>query len=561
MVKRFFPLVCLFVLVAAPAPARPAAAKEAKAPTLVVRLSSIDDLIADAKYLANLAGHEEEGKQIDAMIKSQLGDKGLQGIDTKRPLGLYVLVSPDLVGSTGAFLVPVADEAAFLDLLDRLTLKPEKGEDGLYTVMAEKVPVPFYFRFAHKYAYVAAQNKAALAKDKLLDPAGVLQGHTGTLSAVVRFDQVPDEVKNLALSQVDLKASIGKDEKGPGETEAQHRLKEKVLDDLSKRVGQIVREGGELRFRFNLDRQANEVGAELTLSGKSGSKLTANLADLAKAQSLFAGLMGGESAMNLLLHWSLPEDLRQALEPVIDNGIKKALENEKDETRRGQAEKFFKALEPSFKSGDLDTVFSLRGPQDKLYTFVAGIRLKEGKGVERAVRDLVKGLPERDRDKIKFDAETVNGVKVHRVDVQNDLDEQARQTLGEHPIYFAIRDDAALVGGGPDGLNALKSALAARPQAAPQFELAMAVARLAPLMAAKHPSAPELAKRVFKEGSGDDRIRFTVKGGDTLELRVTAKAQLLKFFSEVEKDSRGAGADSLRGPLAIKRKPRETGGK
>ena len=45
-------------------------------------------------------------------------DKGLQGIDLKRPVGAYVRFGKELEDLSGAILIPVADQPAFLDLLD-----------------------------------------------------------------------------------------------------------------------------------------------------------------------------------------------------------------------------------------------------------------------------------------------------------------------------------------------------------------------------------------------------------------------------------------------------------
>ena len=63
---------------------------------LVVSFKSLDGLIADAKYVAELAGRSEEAAQFEKMFKNQFGGpKGLEGIDPKKPIGLYARLSPD----------------------------------------------------------------------------------------------------------------------------------------------------------------------------------------------------------------------------------------------------------------------------------------------------------------------------------------------------------------------------------------------------------------------------------------------------------------------------------
>ena len=141
---------CWTVLALA-AVAAPLRADDAKpvAPTLVVRLKSIDGILSDAKYIANLLGPEAEEhfKQFEGMVKSMAGPKGLAslGIDTRRPFGLYAVVTPAGVDSFAAVLIPVADEQAFVkfvtDTLGQFGGSVRKGGDDVYTVSHGNVPV------------------------------------------------------------------------------------------------------------------------------------------------------------------------------------------------------------------------------------------------------------------------------------------------------------------------------------------------------------------------------------------------------------------------------------
>src|SRR5262249_7072432 len=140
----------------------PAAAEEATTPTLVVRLRSLDALFGDFQYVAGLAGREEEAKQLQGLLSSRAGPKGLEGIDTRRPLGLYGSLDANLMDSTAVLLLPISDEKAFLDLLEGFNYKAKKEGDGVYTVTPENFPFAIYLRFANKYVYAAAREKTAL---------------------------------------------------------------------------------------------------------------------------------------------------------------------------------------------------------------------------------------------------------------------------------------------------------------------------------------------------------------------------------------------------------------
>src|SRR5262249_48330162 len=142
----------------------------------VVRVQSLEELLSNFRYLGGLVGRDEEAKQIEGMIRAKAGGpKGFEGIDAKRPMALYgVFGEGGLESTTVVGIVPIADEKAFLGLIENLGAKSEKDKDGVYAVTGDQVPAPIYFRFAHKHAYVTALNKDALDKDKILPPGAVL---------------------------------------------------------------------------------------------------------------------------------------------------------------------------------------------------------------------------------------------------------------------------------------------------------------------------------------------------------------------------------------------------
>ncbi|MDW8266667.1 MAG: hypothetical protein RMJ52_15195, partial [Gemmataceae bacterium] len=222
---------CLVGLAFLSAPALPAAEPKT-APTVTVRLRSIDSLIADFRYLATVAGAEEQAKQIDGVLQSMIGPKGLDGIDPKRPLGLYATLGPNVIDSTAVLLVPVANEKALLELLDRLNVKVEKQADGTYQATVEQSPVPAFFRFANKYAYVTARDKNALAPDRLLAPAQVLAGELEeSVRLSLRLDQVPPGLKQLGIQQIELRAAEIKD-RIPNDLSAEQRKTAETVAEM-----------------------------------------------------------------------------------------------------------------------------------------------------------------------------------------------------------------------------------------------------------------------------------------------------------------------------------------
>lgn len=546
-VRRFVPYLAVLCLCSFAASARPAEKTEARTPDAVIEIKPIDEMIADLKYIAGLTGHKNEFSKGEAFINVILGESH-GGIDFKRPLGSYGFFGENLMDGSGAILVPITNEKDFLALFEeKLSQKPEKDDDGIYSVNLSfgQLSVPLYFRFHKDYAYLAAQQKAGLAKDKLLDPHKVFQAeHVPGFRAVIHLDRIPEGMKQMAVQAIDAAISKEKEKEQPGETKVQQKAREQGLDEFGKRLGALVQEGGELRLLFNIDRQAGEVKGEFALSGKADSGLATEIHDLAQATSLFAGLSEKDSAMHMLLHVAVPENMRQAFEPAVDEALQKGIKDEKDETKRETAKKVFEALGPTFKGGELDTLVALRGPDDEQhYTGIFGVRVKEGEKIDSTVRELVGKLPERDRKKFHFDAETASDVKIHRVDIQEGMDEHARKVMGDHPLYFAITADRAVAGVGPEGLEAVKEALESEAKSAAPFSLEVAMARLAPLMTHDHPNAVEAAKAAFGDKAGSDRVRFVIEGGKRFSALFSVKAPVITFVSKLQNGGKAKDKD------------------
>ena len=93
---RLVPYLALACLVCVPV-VRADDDKAAKksAPALVVRIRSLDSILADFDYLAKLVGKAEEAKQGIELLK---GAKALDGIETKKPMG--ATCSRDRMGRT-----------------------------------------------------------------------------------------------------------------------------------------------------------------------------------------------------------------------------------------------------------------------------------------------------------------------------------------------------------------------------------------------------------------------------------------------------------------------------
>ena len=544
MRTRFASLAGLVLLAAAPALTRAAAPVATQAaddkPALVVAFKSLNGLIDDAKYIAKLAGKEEEAKQAEKTLQGLVGGpKGLEGLDPKKPIGAYARVNEDdPQKSEVVVLLPAADEDALVSLLkrqDKLKVG-DKGSDDVYKVTGEGLPFPLFLRFANKYAYVTGPTKAALSSERLLAPEKVLPERTTSLASVIlRVQQIPSKYKDAAVSYIAEQAAEERKKEHGDETPAQKAFRLAASEEGEKLVKSIIEDGGDLSASIDVDQSAGELSAAVSFAGKPGSKLAESIADLGNKKSVGAGLVGADSALNGVLSVSLPEGLRKPLSEVIDELVKKGLAEAQEKGQREAAEAFLKAVLPTLKAGELDAGFSLHGPGPKgLYAVVIGLKVQRGEDIEKAVRDALEKVPAKDREKVKLDVAKVGGVNIHSAVPDDKGDENARKTLGDDPtVYFAFRDDAILLARGEGALDALKEAATATPKAGATVQLEASLSRLSTGASNQLPGAADAAKKAFKDGK-KDKIRLVLEGGPSLTVKLSMDAPVVTFSALVQ---------------------------
>jgi hypothetical protein len=530
-------LALALLLAALPAAAR-AGDRAADEPTVVIRIQSINTVFRNIKLLASLAGREEAGAQIEALIKAKAGKNGIEGVDPNRPLGAYVRFGKELEDLGGAILVPIADEKAFVTLLENLNLQPSKGKDDIYTVQAKNVAL--YVRFANRYAYISGVNIDNLSDRKLLDPAKVLGGKEGVaLSVGVRLDQVPDAAKLLAVQTFRQNLEDAQQKAPANETPAQKAFRLAASRQLLQSVENVLKDGKKVTLSLDINEQSKDFVVEFSLTGQGGTDLAKTLQNLGQSPSLFAGNLRKDSAIQGLAHAALPKPLRDEFLKVLDEGAKKGLDDIQDDAKRAQAQKLFDALRPTFAQAELDAFIGFAGPVGKFYTALAAVKVQDGDKLGATVHDLItdalKTMPAEQKDKVHLDETSVGGVKVHRFELPRDAKNEKAfdEVLGDNNLYVAFRKDAVFFAIGKEGLSTLKDAVAATgAKAGPVLRFDFDVPRMVPIIA-KTPAQRDLAQKLFKSGE-DGLIRFTITGGPALTARLTMRLNTLEFFAKAK---------------------------
>jgi hypothetical protein len=277
-------------------------ATAARAQTAVVTIKSVDDVTANVQYVLGLVGRQETVKQIQDLITAAAGNDALKGIDTKRPLGAYLVGIPTSAQPPAVGFVPVADKDALLGLLENLTANKIEKKGDLYTASYGGQNV--FLKFSHDYVFVS-DSDANLAK--VSDPKTFLpkvnQDHL--FAATARLDQLPKELKGKFLEELDK--GIAKDAKRhEGEKDAQFEFRTGITKAARDLVAMAVSDAEEASLSFQIDQKASNVAVELSVRPRSGT-------DLAKRARAFAPADGlapihFEIAVGKLALLLLPED-------------------------------------------------------------------------------------------------------------------------------------------------------------------------------------------------------------------------------------------------------------
>jgi hypothetical protein len=398
------------------------------------------------------------------------------------------------------------------------------------------VPVTNYFRFAHKYAYVTAQDKDNIDPKKILKPEDIVfkAGDDTAASVALRLDGIPDAIKQLALAQFEIQLANAKQQKVENETEAAKALRLQTMDYVGGKVKAILTDGEELSANIALNAGKDDISLDVSFKAKKGSPLAKDIETVGHARSMFGGL-GKTGALQAAVAASLPDDLKKMLGPVIDDAIKEAVAKEKDEAKAKLAKQALEAIAPTLKAGELDAGVALTGPdRDGMYTAVGGLKVKDPKRIEDAAREAVKSMPAQDRAKVQLDAASVGSFKAHKI-LFDEKDEDTKKLFGTSGVYVLFTDNAVLVALGPDALKALQAATDLKPESAPLLSATASVARLASLDA-KDKTAGKVAAEVWgKDPAGKDTVAATVEMGDAVRVKVTVKGKIIEFGTKAQK--------------------------
>ncbi len=531
-------LVGLVLSVALLVPAWGRAGEKAAPPTIAVHVKSLDELLRNLKTVLDFAGPKDAANQIEDLFKGKVGAKGLEGIDTKRPLGAFIRFGKELDDITGALMVPIADEATLTTLLTNLGLLGAKDKNGIYTMRTGK-QFDVYLRFANNYLYVSAINSSNLLDKNLPHPAGDLPVPKTTVAASIRLDLLPDAARLLAAASLDEAIQKGIDKDEPGESAIQKEFRVTLLRELNRTGGRLLSEGKELKLDLDIDSKTKDFKLNFSLDGKADSDLAKTLATLAQQKSPLASIPKADQATSGAAHFLLSDGLHKAFVKVIDEAVERSLSGIQNDAKKKQAEDLFKTLMPTVKSGDFNGSFAMLGDKPGSYTLLAAVKLKDGdalgKTLQGLMEDALKDAPASEKAKVGLGVDEVGGVKIHRFELPKDVSSEKffKDVVGDNQLHVAFRNDALFVAVGKQGLGAVKTALAAKEAAdSPVFRFHFDMGRMASTLA-QTPAQKDLAKQIFRT-PGDGVLRFHIEAGTSLNVGLHMRLNVVEYLSKAK---------------------------
>jgi hypothetical protein len=513
-----------FVLLALCAAIPSLATAQQPTPAVLVRVRSLDALQVQGATLFDQLGLAKTFGQLDALLKTKAGPKGLAGIDTAKPVGAFVHFTPD---PAWAVLIPITGEAAFLDLLERLDYKTSLGKDGIRTFPLHPL-AEASLKFDRGYAWITLLNRNAFRTT--FDAASLLTSGGPLASGRVRLDLMPKDARQLLTAEFEewmqeaLKTMLkSADKEGPKEVTTA------VFQELPRRFAQILDEGKELVVDIDFEPVPKELRVQARLDPLPGTALAKSLAEMGQRKNAFPA--AGDAALTANIGASLPTPIAKALTKLVVESFQDAQANFTDASRKEKSQALLDALRPTFEAGNLVGQLRFVGPSaDRKLGMALFAEVKDGVRLAATVREMLddakKQMPAAEQAKVELDADTADSVKIHRFRLPAEPG-RAEDVLGQRILSLGFGPDGLWMGLGAGSGEALKTmATAKRDADGKVFALDLDAARLSPLL------APKADPKTFFTTRNDGLIRLQAEAGPAFRIDLSIHTPVLRFLNQ-----------------------------
>lgn len=514
-------------------------------PVAVVSLASIQETLADIGYVTRAAGAEDAGRT--AIL---LGNAFTNGLDKKRPIGLYIVQSAGEF--QGVAFIPVSDINVVFETFKEQLGEPKDVGDGVLQVGTAQTA---FVKEVNGWAFVS-QSKANLLKLPE-NPTTLLGQLPAQYNVAVKvFSQNFDpQLKRLAIDEMKAGFERGLDNSNADvDPEVAEALGRQIVGDMER----FINESDELLIGLAIDAQSKKTYLDVSLTAIEGSTLAKQMALMQESKTAFGGFLKNDAALTLNLTSKLsPQDIQRGQQTIKQFRQKtmQQIDNDPDlaADKRGPAKavvgKFFDVIDQTVAAGRIDGGAALVLEPESI-AFAAGALVADGKALEAAVKDLVAlAKDEPEFPSVKLNAAQHAGVTFHRLTAPiSENDKEARDLFGENiDIVLGTSEKSVYVAFGDNCEKLLVSIIDASAQQAqavvPPFQLNVSLLPILKFAESvdDNPAVPALVELLKK--AGNDRISLTAtpitRGA---QYRLEIQEGVLQVIGEAGKRFSGANA-------------------
>lgn len=500
-------------------------------PAVEVRLLGAVDLVPVVEYVGELVGQKEQFEQVGGLVKTFAeNEKGLEGLDLKRPLGAYAVVTEKVEESTVVLMIPVADADGVVALMSgKLSLDPKKDEKtGTYSVEVPNFPATVYFRFADGYMYATLRSADGVAKDKLIAPKTFFADKMpGVIAATVHFDRIPADLRKAVYGQLELQLKEGADKNADPVSK---RINEFLIDAGVDAVKTLLTEGDTLTAAIDVEPKTDDIKLAIGITPKSGSTLSKTFAAFADRDSTVAAVAAVKNPVLALgLNFTLPPETRKKFTTLAEGLAKDAVDNANGD-EKAVMQMIADAVLPTLQAGDLQLGLATADAGKGKVGLTAAVKTVDGKEIEKTAKFFAQFLP-KEQAEFTGDVEQAGGRNVHKLKFAN----SDGVPFGSDTLWLLTGDDLLAVHTG-DKADGVKAIGAMKPTKTPMLAFEVSMVRFARLVkGADDETIKNVVNSVFEGGKTDglDTLKVIGSGGKQLTLTATIKGKGLMFVSGV----------------------------
>jgi hypothetical protein len=506
-------------------------AQKSGKPAVIVSIAKPDKLLGDIGYLTRAAGTPEFGGLVTLMAGPYL-----QGIDSKRPAGVYLQFNGPQ--PTGTAFVPVSDLDQIVKQLENNSIEVEDAGGGIKKVQLQR---PIYFVEKSGWAFISDSDSNL--KNLPADPTANLNGLHDKYDLAIQLN-----VRNIDPSLIDMAVSemkSGFERSLEAETdEKKKELQEKVGRQQLENFSRLFQESDQITVGWGVDSGAGKTFLDFSMTAVAGSKLAQQMAAYQKMTSNFGGFELDDAAATLRFTTPIAkEDIgqaREALTAMRDQAL--AAIDKDDNLDNDDAKKTAKQvvnslvdiLVATIEAGKIDGGAALYLEPESIQVVVGGF-VADGRAVKTQLEKLVNLAKQAGGDDVaiedlKFNAAKHKDVDLHTFSVPIPGDEeQAQKVFGDAlEVVVGTGAKSAFLAFGEESIDLLKeiiddSAASAKEEVTPMEFIVSLTPILEFAASIEDDQVVKMLLETIKKAPGKDHIRMSQSN---IDRGVTARLEV-----------------------------------